>query len=134
MRRPEDALQRSVITYLRFVAPWCVSFAIPNGGGRSKAEAAILKATGTLAGIPDIAIIAPGGKAYFLELKAPKGRISPAQKIMHEELVARRIPLAIIRSLDDARDALKAWNIANREIINGGNNNARRRASPIPPL
>jgi hypothetical protein len=48
-------------------------FAIPNGGFRTKIEAAIMKATGTRAGVPDMCFIHEG-RVYFLECKADGGR------------------------------------------------------------
>ena len=64
-------------------------FAIPNGGYRSKATAARLKATGVRAGVPDMCLAYPSGPyhALFLELKrADGGVVSPAQKIWIERL------------------------------------------------
>ena len=60
MRRPEEQLHRSLVAYLRMALPkpWLVLH-VPNGGGRSKAEAGILKAMGVLAGMPDLLVIGP---------------------------------------------------------------------------
>ena len=57
-------------------------FAVPNGGLRNKATAARLKATGTLAGVSDLILLVPRGGYHgiCLEMKAPGGRVSPAQK------------------------------------------------------
>src|SRR5262249_39965113 len=78
--RPEDALQRAIVEHYRQrAAPGVFMFAVPNGGFRRPVEAAILKATGTVAGIPDTIWI-KGGQVYALELKAPGGRLTPAQE------------------------------------------------------
>jgi hypothetical protein len=71
--RPRDGnaearIQHSIVEYVRLVAPHVLIFAIPNGGLRTKTEAARLKWTGTLAGVPDLAIVAPGGRAFLIEL------------------------------------------------------------------
>lgn len=60
MNRAEEKLQRQLVAYLRAAlpAPWIV-FHPANGGGRSKAEAGILKAMGVLAGVPDLFVIGP---------------------------------------------------------------------------
>lgn len=57
-------------------------FHIPNGGKRSKAEAARFKAQGVKAGVPDIFLPAPNGKYHglFIELKAFGGRASREQE------------------------------------------------------
>jgi hypothetical protein len=48
-------------------------FAIPNGGGRSKVEAALLKAGGVKAGVWDLLLPLPmhGSPGLWVEMKAP---------------------------------------------------------------
>lgn len=60
MNRPEESLHRACLAHLRATLPkpWIV-WHTPNGGGRSKAEAGILKAMGTLAGMPDLFVLGP---------------------------------------------------------------------------
>lgn len=62
MKRPEEVLHRACLDYLRATLPkpWIV-WHTPNGGGRSKAEAGILKAMGVLAGMPDLFVLGPSG-------------------------------------------------------------------------
>jgi hypothetical protein len=79
-RNGEARIQASIVEWVRTVAPGVLIFHIPNGGYRSKAEAARLKWTGVLAGVPDLAIIAPGGRAFFLEVKTATGRLSEVQR------------------------------------------------------
>jgi hypothetical protein len=72
--QPETVIQRAIVQHLRCRGVtglfW---FAIPNGGWRSKVEAAIMKATGTRPGVPDLALLHEG-RAYFLEVKTEDGR------------------------------------------------------------
>lgn len=116
MRRPEQTLQRAVVQYLDAVLPataWC--FHAPNGGGRSKVEAAIFKGLGVRAGIPDICILYDG-RAFWIELKAAKGRLSEAQERAHVRLWEAGCPVADARSLDDVRRLLvEEWAIPTRE-------------------
>jgi VRR-NUC domain len=123
-RRPRDGnaearIQASIVEYVRLVAPGVLIFAIPNGGLRSKAEAARMKWTGTLAGVPDLAIVAPGGRVFFIEVKSPGGTLSPDQRAIRDWLVALGSPPAICRSIDDARRAFLAWGIETSEARNG---------------
>lgn len=114
MRHVEDALQSSVVDYLRFVAPDCVTFAVPNGGKRNKREAGRLKAAGVLAGVPDLVVVAPG-QVIFMELKAPKEYAKKHQIEIHERLRAFGHTVAIVRSIDDARNTLRACGVRLRE-------------------
>jgi hypothetical protein len=78
-RRPEQQIQKVIVQHLKLRArPGLFWYAIPNGGVRSKVEAAIMKATGTRPGVPDLAFLHEG-RAYFLEVKAEDGRASEHQ-------------------------------------------------------
>lgn len=61
MNRPEEQLHRTCVAYLQAALPkpW-LCWHTPNGGGRSKAEAGILKAMGVVAGMPDLFVCGPG--------------------------------------------------------------------------
>jgi hypothetical protein len=79
-RRPEDQIQRAVLEHLRIRgARDAFAFAVPNGGGRSPIEAAIMKGLGIRAGVPDLIIIHVG-KTYGLELKAYGNRPTMIQR------------------------------------------------------
>lgn len=100
MNRPEEALQRAVAQYLDLALPTdAVWFHVPNGGGRSKAEAGVLKAMGVKAGVPDIYIL-HNGKSLFIELKPPKRYLSNAQKEMTRKLLLANARVDVCRSLD----------------------------------
>jgi hypothetical protein len=116
MKREEDAIQRAVVTYLRTVLVNCQVFAVPNGGARRRIEAAILKSTGTMAGVPDLIISRPLGHVAYLEIKAGKGKLSEAQAGFRDWCHANGTPWGLIRSIDDARDFLALHNIPNVEV------------------
>jgi hypothetical protein len=78
-RRPEDSLQRAIVQHYRQrAAPGVFMFAVPNGGYWRPVEAAILKSTGAVAGVPDMIWI-KDGQVYGLEFKAEGGRSTEAQ-------------------------------------------------------
>lgn len=116
--RPEDKLQAQLVRYLNLVLiqpAFCA--AVPNGGKRSKAEAAIMKATGTRAGMPDLIVVAPEC-VLFLEVKVPKtGTPSAAQKVVAHDLKAMGYQHFYVRSLEDVRDALAAAGITTRGTL-----------------
>jgi hypothetical protein len=123
----EDSIQRGITKYLRTVLPsgWIVC-AIPNGGSRNLIEAAKMKATGTLAGMPDLMILgcrewgcdgAPESEpvTYFIEVKSAKGRPSLPQLDMHDKLLDLGHSVGIARSIDDCRDLCRKWNLPLKE-------------------
>jgi hypothetical protein len=111
MKRPEEATHRAIASALALCLPkpW-LYWHTPNGGGRSKAEGGILKALGTKPGIPDL-FVAGEGRVVALEVKAAKGRLSPAQKDTIGALAEAGIPTVIVHSLPEAIDALKALGV-----------------------
>ena len=99
--RAEEQLQRAVAQYLDLVLPKdAVWFHVPNGGGRSKAEAGAFKAIGVKAGVPDIYIL-HRGRSLFIELKLPGRSLSWAQLQMSDRLADAGAKFGLARSLDD---------------------------------
>lgn len=109
--RHEDAIQRAVFNHLRTRgAPDMVAFHVPNGGKRSKVEAAIMKGLGVTAGIPDVIII-KDRQVFALELKALKGRRTDAQRDMLLALEKAGAITAIVYGLDQALHVLESWGV-----------------------
>lgn len=112
----EDPIQASIVRWVRTCAPDCLVFAVPNGGLRNKREAARLKWTGALAGVPDLVVVAPR-HVVFIEVKAPKGRESDEQKEVHAHLRGLGYTVSTARSIDDVRLTFKHLNIKTREAL-----------------
>jgi VRR-NUC domain len=113
MRRhhPEQEIQRAVFEHLAVrVARNCFAFHVPNGGARSPVEAAIMKGIGVKAGIPDIVVV-HDGQFFGLELKAPNGRLTAAQRDAHAALAAAGATVSVAYSLDDALAQLESWKL-----------------------
>ena len=100
--RPEQAIQRAVVQYLRIMENLgeLTFFHVPNGGRRSKAEAGIFKSLGVRAGVPDLVVLFPGGRCAFIEIKAPQGRLSAAQKAFRNTAEVMGFPFAECRGVD----------------------------------
>lgn len=108
---PEQAIQRAVVQHLeRRGASGLFWFAIPNGGWRSKTEAAILKGQGVRAGVPDLCLIHEG-KPYFLELKAEGGKASIKQTLAALELESAGARVGMAVGLDNALAVLESWGL-----------------------
>jgi hypothetical protein len=111
----EARRQAAIVEYVRYVAPQIVIFHVPNGGLRSKAEAARLKWTGVLAGVLDLVLILPNARCAFWETKTPNGRLSDDQRAIIRRLTELGHSWAIVRSIDDARRDLTALGIETKE-------------------
>ncbi len=108
-RHPEQQVQHAVFEHLRWRG---IAFAFhpANGGWRSPIEAKILKGSGVVSGVPDVIAICKG-QVFALKLKAPGGRLSPAQKNAHARLRAAGAEVATAVGLDAALQRLEAWNL-----------------------
>ena len=105
-RHLESDLQRAVHQFLSVALPAnAVHFSIPNGLMRSKKAAAIAQGEGCRAGVPDLAVVA-NGRAIFIELKAPKGVFSAAQREIHRRLIYAGATVCWCRSVDDVQVSL----------------------------
>ena len=82
----EHIEQREFVSWFRKTHPGVRIFAIPNGGHRSIAAAARLKAEGTSAGVPDLFIPA---WLVWVEMKRSKGgTLSEKQKEWRSYLIS----------------------------------------------
>ena len=107
----EDDLQESVCVFLRWALPADATFwAVPNGGLRHSREAARMSRLGIKAGCPDLHIV-HAGKLFCLELKAPKGTLSPTQVQMIDRLKLCGVPTVVVKSLGEVEQALRGWGI-----------------------
>lgn len=107
----EDQIHRAVVQHLKARACRGVVYFHPaNGGQRNKTESARFVGLGVKAGVPDIIIIA-SGRTFGLELKADKGRVTPIQKAVHEEMRAAGAMVEVSWGLDDALAQLTEWGV-----------------------
>lgn len=116
MRRPESLLQEAIVAYLRAVLPRSVMVhSVPNGLHTSKASGAIAVREGLLEGVPDLMLVRSGGSAAYIEVKAGKGRLSPAQQAMIAWCQENGVPVTVARSIEDVRGFLASLSIPTRE-------------------
>ncbi len=115
MNRPEQEIQKLLFKHIRSRAmPGVFAFHCPNGGKRSKIEASIFKGLGVKAGIPDV-LIFYRAQIFGLELKAGKGRVSPAQLATMNDMEVAGARVAVARSLDEALITLEYWGVLRRD-------------------
>jgi hypothetical protein len=113
--RPEDKVQKTIITYIEAVVPNVLVFAIPNASRRRKGGRAGNAVPGLKAGMPDLCFFY-GARPYFVEVKVPGGKgLSQVQIDCHRELLDREIDVTSATSIEDVREALADWGIHTRE-------------------
>jgi hypothetical protein len=107
---PEHKIQVALFDYLAAAAkPDVYYFAIPNQSNRHINNAVKMKAEGVRSGIADVCVMLPGGRACWLEMKAPGGSLSPDQKVFRLRCERLGHGWAVARSVDEAIPHLKAW-------------------------
>ena len=114
-RHQESSLQKTCVAWFRAQYPdhALMLFAVPNGGGRSRIEAGIMKAEGVTAGVADLILLeARGGYgALCIEMKtsdkASKQR--PSQKAWQEAARKAGNRYVVIRSFEAFRATVSEY-------------------------
>jgi len=117
-KQPERATQSAIVAYIAAVAPHVVCYAVPNGIRRTRSGGIASPLPGSVNGVPDLALVSVG-RAYFLEVKAPKGTTSDEQKATIARLRKAGAGVEVVRSIDDVERALAAWGIPTRKANTG---------------
>jgi hypothetical protein len=106
---PEDDLHYAVYSALRVLLPADAVFNTHElRNAASAIEGARRKRLGALAGFPDCSVWWRG-RCVLLELKRHRyGSLSPAQKALHTRLSHAGFPVAVVRSVTEAVDAVAA--------------------------
>jgi len=106
-RQSEAALQHAVMQYLALaLPPDAIAHHSPGEGMRSLRAQRDLKRSGHVKGWPDIEIIWRG-RAYFIELKAPRGSLSAAQRETHRRLSYAGAEVMLCKSVEQVEAALR---------------------------
>lgn len=121
MKHTETQIHIAIVHWIKTVSPSTVFWHTPNGGLRSKREAAKLRAMGTLPGVPDLILICepPGPCLAFLEIKAPGAYLSFEQRSFRHAVEGMGAPYWVVRSIDEVRSAFKKMNVRSREAMAG---------------
>lgn len=136
---PEEITQREVVSALRAeLSPQGVVVAfiggeIRLGGKLGQSLQAAKSAMGAVDGIPDVLIVAPGGRSMFMEIKKPAerrmvvvetaipgrgelrtrtvgaGQLSDAQRIFRDWARAADVPWAVARTTQEALVAVRLF-------------------------
>jgi len=97
-------------TLRRWQVPGWLWTHMPMGELRQPITAARLKRMGVTPGWPDFLLLAPGGRAHFLELKRRKlGRLTDEQAAFGLWCECNHCPHAVVDTYPAAIDVLKQW-------------------------
>ena len=100
-----------MVEYLRWSLPLeAVFYSIPNEGKRGRKTVAQLIGTGLRAGMPDLAVV-HCGRSIFIELKTPRGALSPSQRQMHARLHMAGAAVHVCRSVPQVEACLRALDV-----------------------
>ena len=110
MNRPEQTLQRGVVQYLTLMENMgeLSFFHVPNGGKRSKVEAAIFKGLGVRAGVSDLVLLFPDARSAFIELKSPGGKLSSSQNQFRSQVEGLGFQFAVCDAVDDVEQFVRS--------------------------
>lgn len=115
-KNPEQQFQIQVASFLRATLHDSVLWTAIGHGGGGKVRGALLKAMGLRKGIPDL-VLFYANTVLWLELKAPKGRVSPEQDAFRVWSGTMGHYLKVCRTIDDVHEALAMAKIPMRGRI-----------------
>lgn len=110
--KSEHTSQAQFVAIARERHPGVVIAAVPNGGLRDKRTAARLKAEGVLAGYPDLIVDEARAPYHGLRIEFKRergGRVTKAQREVHERLEARGYRVVVAEGLEAGLEALDRY-------------------------
>ena len=119
---PERDLQRAIVKLARHYPSIMVASIVneQRGDGDANQRArfgAARKASGVVSGYPDFVVTASGGRVEWWELKAPKGSLSEAQRLVHARLFEQGHAVFVIRDLDAAANRMAVLSLPMRAAV-----------------
>lgn len=119
-KTPEASLQKCIVQMLKlFGSDNMLFFSIPNERKAAARTIYELKLMGMRPGAADLCLII-GGKASFIECKSKKGTQTLEQIQFQEDCNSKGIPYRIIRSPEEAADALLMWRAITENPLRSG--------------
>ena len=114
MARIESSLQRACVAWFRvqYRSRADMLFAVPNGGGRSRVEAAIMKGEGVTPGVADLILLEPRGgfASLCIEMKKDaKARQSEAQKAWQAAAESFGNKYVVCRSFEQFQETVRDY-------------------------
>ena len=108
-RQDEENLQSTILNWMEQQRPDLLCIHIPNGAIRTHRERRRMLEQGMVPGMPDLLLIDAEGRHGYMEVKTDRGSLSMTQWDIREELVKRKVPWALVRSVEDVERTLTTW-------------------------
>lgn len=109
----ESPHQKRCVKWFKLQYPQLLMYAIPNGGQRSKAEAAIMIGEGVTRGIPDLHLPYPAGGFHglYIEMKTMKkhSKLSDEQIVIHARLRAQGYEVITPRTFEEFQQQVNQY-------------------------
>lgn len=110
MKRPEQVLQRKLLTKLFRTYPVGFVFHVPNSAKRSKIEGYNMKLNGVKSGVCDLVIVRPYGRVGWVEVKDPEnGVLSGNQEAFRDTLLPMGHTVYEIDAVDQLTPIIAQW-------------------------
>ena len=114
MARAESTLQRACVAWFRiqYRSRAAMLFAVPNGGARSRVEAAIMNGEGVTPGVADLILLEPRGgfASLCIEMKKDaKARQSEAQKAWQKAAESFGNRYVVCRSFEQFQETVRDY-------------------------
>ncbi len=110
---PETVLQKQIVEAIRAHGLWVVRVAGQGTLQHVGKGQAVLKQS-EMAGFPDLLVLGPEGTAVWLEVKTPKGKVSPLQRSRIERLGILGHHAGVVRSVEQALAMLEHAGLVSR--------------------
>ena len=105
----ELQLQVDVFRWLAETDPPAFVFHVPNSQKRSRREAVRVRAMGIKAGVADLAVMLPGGRQGWIELKTRSGKLSHHQSDFAMTCWALGHRHRVCRSVAEVAETIELW-------------------------
>lgn len=118
MQHPESKLQTECVKWFRLQYPqyYYNLFAIPNGGKRSKVEAAIMQGEGVVSGVADLMLAVPKyeiGNGYyhalFIEMKSGKNKQTANQIAFQKAVELQGYKYVVCRTFEQFQTVITEY-------------------------
>jgi hypothetical protein len=111
MKHEESIIQAAIVSALSLAGVYVLMIPNDAAGNTSMAKAGRMKAMGLRAGVSDLVVMHPDGRAHFLEVKTATGVLSPAQIRFAELCIKRGWKYEVARTVEQSLDICRKWGI-----------------------